>query len=72
MKKLHESKNTIEINVEPNEGIGKLSCSNESGIPIPSLDLTNKEKSTDELLDGLADIFVESILWELEHGNKAE
>ena len=72
MKKQHESINTTDINVEPKDGGSELSCCYESGTLPPSLDLTNKEKSTDELLDELADIFVESIIWELEYGKQAE
>lgn len=47
--------------------------SNNVGMCCSSLDITsNHEKSIEELVDELADIFVESILWELEHGAEEE
>lgn len=61
---------TINI-VEPKEGERTLLPSDESGQRSPSLDIDNKP-SKEQLLNELADIFVESILWEINHGNESE
>ena len=46
--------------------------SNNVGLCCSSLDITDKEGATDVLLDELAGIFVESILWELDYGKQPE
>lgn len=68
---LHKSNsNKIEVVSKEEQHIDL--CSNNVGMCCSSLDITTNEKSTDELLDELAGIFVESILWELEHGEQPE
>ena len=68
IKSLH-SFHSNNLKVVSKEEQPKNLCSNNVGMGCSSLDVTsNKEKSTDELIDELATIFVESILWELEHG----
>lgn len=65
---LHKLKTNKKIVVSREEQPTNL-CSNNVGMGCSSLDITsNEEKSIEELIDELADIFVESILLELEHG----
>lgn len=62
--------NTGAINFEPNEGERTLLSCNKGGIRSPSLDLEEIITPEQEaLLDELAQILAESIMWHAKHGN---
>jgi hypothetical protein len=71
LKKLHKRKNTTVTSIEPNEGERTLLCSNESGMRSPSLDLEHTFSQEEKmLLEQLAGILAEAIIWESIHGIK--
>lgn len=70
MKKLDKhSKNTDNTVDFKGEQRGCLSSNNISERCSP-LNIDSNNKSKDELLDELADIFVDSILWEIKNGKQ--
>ncbi|MBL7737794.1 MAG: hypothetical protein JNK14_01155 [Chitinophagaceae bacterium] len=70
MNELDKRENTIAIDVELNEGERTLLSSNESGMRSPSLDLAaNHCQQEDALLQELAHILAEAIIWQETHGN---
>lgn len=71
MKELDKRENTTAIDFEPNEGERTLLSSNESGMRSPSLDLEgNFSKEEDEMLQRLAEILAEAIIWQAQHANQ--
>ena len=71
LKKLHKRNNTLDTDLEPNEGERTLLCSNKGGMRSPSLDLGIHADSTeDELIGILADILVEGFILQHKHGEK--
>ena len=71
MKKLHKRYKITDDIVEFEEGHRRRLCSNNVSVRCPSSDFIIS-KSKDELLNELADLFVDSILWEVEHGDQFE
>jgi hypothetical protein len=70
MKKLDKrNSNTDDIVEFEGEQRRRLSSNSVSDRCSP-LDLITNDKTKDDLLNELADIFIDSILWELEHGNE--
>ncbi len=71
----------MEMLDKPNINFNKVVSEEEQQIRLSShnvdmccssLEITNNEHSRDDMLNELADIFVESILWELNHGKQDE
>ena len=70
MKKLDKRYINTDDIVEFEEEQRRRLSSNNVSVRCSSSDLINSDKSRDELPNELADIFVDSILWELNHGNE--